>query len=225
MNIKSGLLLLSASILLFSCNSNKGTNRIIPSEAVNVSEATGDEYTLVKDESTFNWRGTKPTGEHHGYIIISKGTLMLDKNQITGGRFVVDMNSIVDEDLEDKAMNDKLTNHLKSEDFFYVEQHPEAVFELTSVREFPDSVSNADHPHMKYEITGNLNLRGVIKSITFPANIEINNNFVTAKSDEFSLDRTFWNVNFQSKKVFAELKDKFIHDDMHVKIDLKFKKN
>ncbi len=225
MNIKRGFLILSASILIFSCSSNKGTNRIEPSDAVKVSEATGDKYTLVKDESKINWRGTKPTGEHHGYIDVNDGTLIFDKNKITGGRFVIDMNSIVDEDLEDESMNARLTGHLKSEDFFYVDEYPEAVFELTSVKKSSLNTSDSVETNMDYELTGNLTLRGVTKSITFPANIEIGDDFIIADSDEFSLDRTFWNVNFQSNKVFAGLKDKFIHDDMHIKFDLKFKKN
>lgn len=225
MNIQTGIIVLSISTLLFSCNSNNSAKRIETSEAVEVSEASGEKYSLVAEESQINWRGTKPTGEHHGYINFSDGILMLDENKITGGRFVIDMNSIVDEDLEDEEMNAKLTGHLKSEDFFHVEEYPEGVFELTSVKKSSINTSESDDSNMEYEITGNLTLRGVTKSITFPANIEISENNITAQSNEFSLDRTLWNVNFQSKKVFAELKDKFIHDDMHIKLNLKFRKN
>lgn len=49
--------------------------------------------------------------------------------------------------------------HLRSEDFLDVENHPTIEFVSTGVRKLSDS---------SFELTGDLTLRGVTKSITFP---------------------------------------------------------
>ncbi len=225
MKTRTSQLLLGIAVIMVSCNTNTNTNRAETSEAVEVKKATGEEYDLVESESRISWRGTKPTGEHHGYVNLKSGSVVTENNIIKAGRFVFDMKSIVDEDLEDEEMNAKLTRHLKSEDFFYVEKYPEAVFELTSVEEYPGTLTESNETNMDYEVNGNLTIRGETKNIRFPAKIEMKDDVILISTPEFSLDRTLWNVNYQSKKVFAELKDKFIHDDMHIKLDLKLQKS
>ena len=53
--------------------------------------------------------------------------------------------------------NDRRDNHLRSADFFDVENHPEITFESTSVK-----AKGGD----MYDVTGNLTMRGVTKPIT-----------------------------------------------------------
>ena len=62
------------------------------------------------------------------------------------------------------------------------------------------------------------------KSISFGANINISDAEITADAPQFVIDRTYWSVNYGSKKIFDDLKDKFIHDDMGIKIKLIAKK-
>ncbi|PWA04121.1 YceI family protein [Flavobacterium psychrotolerans] len=51
-------------------------------------------------------------------------------------------------------------NHLKSADFFDAENHPKLIFKATSFTKKNDE---------NYDLTGDLSLRGVTKSVKFPA--------------------------------------------------------
>ena len=43
-------------------------------------------------------------------------------------------------------------------------------------------------------------------------------------SEEFNIDRTNWGIEFMSKSIFDDLKDKFISDDMQLQVNLKANK-
>ena len=76
------------------------------------------------------------------------------------------------------ADDEKLTEHLKSTDFFEVAQFPEARFEVTDFKKEPEP---------KATISGNLTLHGVTKNITFPVT-------VTEGTDSVKVDAKF-NIN------------------------------
>jgi polyisoprenoid-binding protein YceI len=121
------------------------------------------------------------------------------------------MLSITDLDMEPGTWNDKLTAHLKSEDFFYTEKFPVATFKITQA---------VKKEGTKYSITGDLTIRGITHPITFDAVVLLNNGVLTATSSEISLDRVKWDIKAMSKSVFADLKDKYVDDEMKVTIDL-----
>ena len=88
---------------------------------------TGSAFrTLIKDDtfqvdtgkSNVLWTGKNVAGgKHTGELKISAGTLVFNGNQLTGGRFTVDMSSLTVTDLQgDRAV--RLAGHLKNEDFF-----------------------------------------------------------------------------------------------------------
>ena len=137
---------------------------------------------------------------------ISSGKIILDEEgNLSGGNFVIDMNSIDVQDLEGEY-KEKLTGHLKSDDFFDVENHPEAKFEITSV------AKAETEGHLL--ISGNLTLRGVTKNITFDA--QINNvtegNF--AATADFNIAREDFGVSYAGKA------DDLISKEINIKIDL-----
>lgn len=184
-------------------------------EAQEVSATTGDVSMKIDNAaSTIDWTGAKPTGKHNGTIGISEGNLMLTDGNIVGGKFTIDMNSIVNLDLTSAEDNGKLVGHLKSPDFFDAAKYPTAVFEITS-SEAVSGNANATH-----NITGNLTMKDVTKSITFPVNVVIDGNQLKANTPEFLIDRTQWNVQYGSKTIFDNLKDKFINDEIALKISL-----
>ena len=90
----------------------------------------------------------------------------------TGGEFVINMNSIVDEDLTDASWNEKLIGHLKSDDFFSVEKFPASKLALTSV------VAKGGN---KYLFKGNLTIKGITHPAEFEATVVINNNSASPK--------------------------------------------
>jgi len=181
--------------------------------------ANGPAFSLSSESSTVNWKGMKPGGEHYGIIEVVNGAIETDGSTVTGGSFTIDMNSIICEDLSNETYNQKLVGHLKSADFFHTEEYPEAYFTITKVQK---QMSAKDGFSANHLVTGDLTIRGNKKEISFPANIKMDENMVYAKTGEIVLDRTEWDVNYQSKKIFANLKDSYINDEMIVSLDLSF---
>ncbi len=65
---------------------------------------------------------------------------------------------------------------------------------------------------------GNLTIKEDTKNISFPVSISKDGKKLTINSDEFTIDRTKWKVNYGSKSVFEGLGDKFISDNVLLKI-------
>lgn len=208
--------------LVFACNP-KSAEEAKTGEAKKAGAASGAVYELAADGSVVHWRGTKPGGEHDGVVDVTEGKVMVDNGTVTGGSFTIDLNSIENHDLEGD-MNARLVGHLKSEDFFHTEEYPKAVFQIVSV-EAKEGVAPEGGVQPTHEITGNLAMRGVTKSITFPAAISVTDSKVEATTNEFAINRTLWGVNFKSKTIFAEFKDDFIGDMINLKFDVEFKNN
>ncbi|MCC8358425.1 YceI family protein [Salinimicrobium sediminilitoris] len=201
-----------------ACKNDK-ENKVEPGEAQQAAVA-GEEamtYEIDTTQSTIEWRGTKPTGEHQGTINIQDGTLMATTEEITSGRVVIDMNSINVTD-EGIAPDDKtsLENHLKGTvegketDFFNVNKFPTATFEITGVTE----------ENGQKMLQGNLTLKEETKNIQFPVNSNLDGETITLESETFTIDRTDWGVNYGSKSVFDNLGDKFISDEMELTINV-----
>lgn len=214
-NFGKVLSFIAVAAFLASCGGPQG-DKAQTGEAQEVSVKSGD-VTLNVDLAASNveWIGTKPTGQHNGTISISEGNLLLANGAVVGGKFTIDMNSIVCLDLTDATDNGKLVGHLKSPDFFEVETYPTAVFEITSA----EAVQG--NPAATHNITGNLTMKNVTKSITFPAMVTVSDDGVTASTPAFLIDRTQWNVQYGSKTLFANLKDNFINDEISLVINLK----
>lgn len=179
----------------------------------------GPAFALTSEQSTVSWKGMKPGGEHYGVIEVVNGKIDTDGSMVTGGYFTIDMNTIVCHDLTNEGMNNRLVGHLKSEDFFHTEAYPKAFFNITKVTA---QKSAANGFTANYMVAGDLTVRGTTREISFPANISMDENMVYAKTGQIELDRTQWNVNYQSNKIFANLKDSYIDDTMIVSLDLRF---
>jgi polyisoprenoid-binding protein YceI len=164
-------------------------------------------------KSTLTWNAKKVGGEHTGNVKLSKGTLMVNGNKLAGGSFTMDMTSINDTDITNESMNAKLTSHLKSEDFFSVEKHPTSSFKITKA----EPVSKAKAGEANYSITGDLSIKGITHSITFPATVKINGNSAEATA-KFDVDRTKWDIKYRAA-IIGTAADKIIDDTFT--IDLK----
>lgn len=173
----------------------------------------GKKLTLSVPESKLEWKGKKVTGQHNGTVEITGGELFVDNGNLNGGSFDIDFRTIKNLDLQDPAMNAKLTNHLKSDDFFSAEKFPIGKFELTSVSPLSDGSGN------NYTLGGNLTIKGIMNPVSFPAKVTVNGDAVTASAD-FKIDRTLWDVKFRSGKFFENLGDNLISDDIELKINI-----
>ena len=213
----------AAATLVITAISCKGENKnetdAAAAEAVKEAPMEAATYTVDTASSTIEWVGSKPTGEHTGTIAVSDGMIKVNADKIEGGSFTVDMKTITVTDLEgdDKA---SLEGHLKGEGegkedhFFNVAQYPTANFEITGISE----------KEGKTMIDGNLTIKGVKKNISFPATTSMEGDMMSLTSEEFTIDRTEWNVNYASKSVFENLGDKFVNDDIKLKVMIKAKK-
>lgn len=215
-----GLLLATLFIGFTSCKQDK-KNETEAQAAEEVKEATvaAIAYTVDPAASTIEWVGKKPTGQHSGTIALANGSVMTKEGTIESGSFTIDMNSITVTDLEgdDKA---GLEGHLKglgegAEDhFFNVAKFPTAAFEVTGISE----------KEGKTHLEGNLTIKGISKNISFPVTTAMEGDQMTLNTEVFTINRTQWNVNYGSKSIFSDLGDKFINDDIELKISLTAKK-
>jgi rhodanese-related sulfurtransferase len=85
-------------------------------------------------ESSIEWTGRNLLKKHHGRLGLKSGQLEFAQGQLTGGRFVIELNSIVCFELQGTEWHDVLINHLQSDDFFDVERFPEASFVIDTAR-------------------------------------------------------------------------------------------
>lgn len=192
---------LAAGLLLTACSD--------PSENVHKSDAsgpvatttpvvdTGREFVLQPD-SRIGFVGSKVTGSHVGGFTNFTGALLVADGKLVGSpEFKIDMNSTWSD-------NDRLTGHLKNADFFDVPNHPTTTFTVTAIE--PGATNHT--------VTGNLNLRGVTKSIAFPAAIQVGAEAVTVKA-EFAINRKDFNI------VYTGRADDLIRDNVVIQLDLK----
>ncbi|NEM98107.1 YceI family protein [Pontibacter burrus] len=206
----AGALMLTA----YAGNTTKTDNTIASTTEV-VSSSKGRVYNAVVEQSEVKWNGKKIGGEHYGAIALKSGNLTVDKNKVTGGKFVIDMNSISVEDIKDAEYNGKLVGHLKSDDFFGVEKHPTATFEIKSLA--PIAKAAAGKPN--YNVNGLLTIKGITKPVQFPATITTKNGVVSAKAD-VKVDRSKYDVKYGSKSFFDNLGDNVIMDDFTVSFNV-----
>lgn len=170
-------------------------------------------FTMLKEKtvnvktSTINWVGKKVTGSHEGTINLQSGVLKFDDNKLVGGEFVIDMSTITVTDLEGKSKN-SLEGHLKSDDFFGVENHKTATLKITDVSKLKDGI---------YEVSSDLTIKGITLSHGFTLIMDDN----TAKTT-LTIDRTKFGIKYKSGSFFDDLKDKAIYDDFTLDVNLKF---
>jgi polyisoprenoid-binding protein YceI len=176
--------------------------------------AAEEAFQVDTAKSQLDWVAKKVTGEHHGSIDLKTGNLSFDNEKLTGGEFVIDMTSIENHDLEDETWNSKLVNHLKSDDFFSVENYPVSILKIKEVKNYMDKNSDEN-----YWIIADLTIKGITNEIEFPAKVDKSAESVTALAS-VNVDRTKYDVKFRSGRFFSGLGDKLIYDDFNLNINL-----
>ncbi|MCF8302111.1 MAG: YceI family protein [Bacteroidales bacterium] len=208
-------MLLFFTAAITSCGGPEGEKaETTQAKEVKTSTEGAIDYSIQPRRSMINWEGSKPGGSHQGTIDVKEGSFKVKEDEIVGGRFVIDMTSIKDNDIKNPEDRAKLENHLKSSDFFHVEKYPTAIFEITDLKE----AEPTDDFKATHKVTGNLTMKDSTKNITFPAHIEFVGNFIKAESDRFVIDRSKWNVRYGSRTFFDDLQNKYIHDDIALRI-------
>ena len=205
--------------LIVSCHTKTEADQAQTNEAQDIKKTTGVAYKVQETESTVEWIGTKPTGEHTGTVKMA-GEVFIENSQVVGGIITFDLQSIVCSDL-DGDMKTKLETHLKSPDFFDVANFPTASFKITNVTVLEGQSSSSEDIIASHNVTGNLTIRNITKSVTFGALLSVESDIVVVITPKFSINRTLWGVNFKSKTIFAEFKDNFINDKIILSLYVK----
>ena len=91
----------------------------------------------------------------------------------------------------------RLTNHLKSPDFFEVREHPTIQFDTASITASAGSAA-------QYDLTGKLTLHGVTREISFPATVNVTDDGLTL-SATFTIDRTDYGMNRLAQRVVSDV--------------------
>lgn len=204
------LILIIAPLALGCGGSAKEEHKNNASASSESPEHVGSEtYSIDTKESVVTWEGSMLLDideEHKGYVYLSKGELMIEKGQLVGGTAEIDMNTM---EYGDKANQNTPIKHLKSPDYFDVEKFPVSTIVITKVESMRDQTI----------VTGDLTIKGVTRSVTFPAKIEMKDGIVKAIG-KLIIDRTDWGIRYASGKFYDTVADQVVSDNIefHMKI-------
>ena len=169
-------LMLAALMLLVGCGGNPATNKSqavtgAPAPQTSPQAARGQKYLITAQNSKIEFIGSQVAGSHSGSFQKFSGEIDYTGNPETSRVSVdIDVASL-------NADDPKLTEHLKTPDFFDVAKYPKATFVSTAIK--PGGDKGASHT-----VTGNLTMHGVTKSVSFPATI-------AATADAVNVDANF----------------------------------
>lgn len=179
--------ILLALLTLCSCaNPATDKSKAVTSEAAPVSSSSpavpGEKYSITPGSSKIEFVGSKVTGSQAGAFEKFSGAIDFngqpEKSKVN---ITIDTASVTTDAPE-------LTQHLKTADFFDVAKYPRAIFVSTEIK--PGGERGASHT-----VTGNLELHGVTKSITFPATIVVEPGSVKVDST-FAINRKDFGINY-----------------------------
>lgn len=177
--------------------------------SVSAGNPVKDALKVNTSASTVEWTAKKVTGKHNGTINIKEGALHMEKGELVGGSFVVDVTSIKVLDMQGNGAA-KLEGHLKSDDFFGVEKYPTAKMVITSVKPLGDG---------DYDVTGDLTIKEATHPVKFKANVVSVGKSYKATAN-LTIDRSMYDVRYGSGKFFDNLGDNTIYDEFDLVVTL-----
>lgn len=188
------MMMISALCLLAACAEDVGEGRVaaevkdVPTEAAPAPEASTEgvtEYSVDKAASKVGALGAKVTAQHPIEFHDFEGKVGVKEGKVVSINYTVQMGTLTSDD-------EHLTGHLKNEDFFDVPNHPTSTFKSVEIKEGSET-EGASHT-----VTGDLNIRGTTKRVTFPATITVAGDKVEAKA-EFVVNRKDFKIEYPGK--------------------------
>ena len=178
------LSMLTLSTIAFSSCGEKDAEtekEVTETENVEVAKLSGTYHVAESSVVTWSAQSYKDTvPEHVGTVAISAGSIVVEDDAIVGGEFSFDMTSI----LESGEPNDytvMLQNHLMDTSFFFVAEFATASFQILKLE---DGV-----------LTGNLEVLGMSKEISFPIETTISAESIAAEAN-FDLNMLQFNLPY-----------------------------
>src|SRR5437016_13780402 len=200
----TAVLLTSFALLSYGCanpaaNKPKASVGNAAPESNAAKPAGGETLAITPENSKVEFVAAKVTRSHNGSFKQFGGTIDLLNSDPAQSvvSITVDTASVVTDE-------DDLTRHLKTPDFFDVARYPKAIFVSTKIE--PNIANGATHT-----VTGNFDLHGVKKSISFPATIQVAPTSVTVNA-EFAINRQDFGLTYPNKA------DDLIRDAVVIKL-------
>lgn len=200
------LLILATAVLTVACanpaaNKPKASVSNAAPETNSAKPAGAETLPISPENSKVDFVAAKVTRSHNGSFKQFAGTIDLVNNSAENSRVSIDIqtNSVVTDEPD-------LTKHLQTPDFFDVAKFPKATFVSTKIE--PNSSGGATH-----NVTGNFDLHGIKKSISFPATIQISADSVSVNA-EFAINRKDWGLLYPGKA------DDLIRDGVVLKLNV-----
>ena len=168
-------------------------------------------YSVHIDKSELSWIGKElSTKIHTGSLNISNGIIQVGDDNSVSGNIKINMSTINVTDLQGRS-KEMLEKHLRSADFFEVENYPEAQINFKS-KSFNKLVN-------QISFEGDLTIKDITNPISFNATLIESSPYLKANAI-LSFDRSKYDVRFRSGSFFENLGDKLILDDIDVNIKL-----
>jgi polyisoprenoid-binding protein YceI len=193
------------ALLTYGCANpaaNKPKATVANAAPDSTKPADGEVLVISPENSKVEFVAAKVTRSHNASFKLFGGAINLVGSSVQDSRVTIDIDtaSVVTDEGD-------LTKHLKTPDFFDVARYPKATFSSTKIE--PSSAAGATH-----NVTGNFELHGIKKSITFPAIIQVVPDSVSVDAD-FAINRKDFGLLFPGKA------DDLIRDGVVIKLTLK----
>ncbi|MEO9886770.1 MAG: YceI family protein [Balneola sp.] len=174
-----------------------------------------EQISIDINQSEVHWKGTKMRGmgKHEGIVEIKSGYFDTKGGRLYGGEIILDMNTIMVTDIpeHEPVPRRRLNNHLKSDDFFGVEEYPEAEFLITKIIKQNNQTATAE---------GELTIRDVTRKITVSLEVTKKNSQITSISSRFRFDRFNWNIGYTGSWADRTFVDKEIEMRIMLKAEI-----
>ena len=203
-------------------------NKIVNNESLK-SDGSGI-IIFDKEKSKVAWIGGLKYGmsNHDGNLKISSGSLNISKDIKLSGNVVISMLSMSNNDLPTGA-KERLIGHLKSADFFNVNEFPTASFSIKN----SDIIQRISNNTYMIKVTGDLTIKGMTNEITFNTTMNLEDD-VKKASGKFVFNRTDFGVQYRAEMHIDNpnsfwnqlqtsrdaVKDKVIRDEIEIRFSI-----
>jgi polyisoprenoid-binding protein YceI len=166
-----------------------------------LSENSGDRKTVAADVSgsRVTLTGTNAGELQAGYMKLLSGNIKLEENQVKGGSFTMDMNSITDVNAQDA----KGSSQLKSPGYFDTKKYPTADFVITGISKLP--VKSDGEIKATHRIEGNLTMKGITQKVSFDASVNVLKGKVALSSQPFAIDQKQFGLDGTSEDLKVQM--------------------
>lgn len=194
-------------------------------EGGGVTEGNGGSFSpedgrleLKPGESFIRWTGRNLFNFHTGEMDLSGGFVELSDGVFSSGEVRIDMDSIRCSDLTDTKLNRMLIDHLRTDDFFDVGNHPAATLRIISAEAIADVPAGIPN----FLVKGELDLRDVRHELGFPALVAWKDGKTCVAQALLDFDRTQWGSIYGSGKFFSRLGQHVVNDQVHLHVKVTF---